>query len=72
MKQTGRLAGLCLLLLLSSLPGCGKKGPLYLPVDKLPKSPPAVVENENTTSESDQRKKPDTPTTTTDTANETP
>jgi len=42
MKQTGRLAELCLLVLLGSiLSGCGKKGPLYLPPGMKPATTPA-------------------------------
>ncbi len=42
MKQTGRLARLCLLVLLGSiLSGCGKKGPLYLPPGMKPVTTPA-------------------------------
>lgn len=58
MKQTGKFVGLCLLVLLgSTLSACGKKGPLYLPPDKLAKTPTLPVAIEDTASESDNRKK---------------
>jgi len=48
MKQTGGLAGLCLLVLLGSVTsGCGKKGPLYLP----PGIKPAITPVPETISE---------------------
>ncbi len=59
MKQTGWFVGLCLLVLLgSTLSACGKKGPLYLPADKLPKTQPVPAAIEDTAPESANSKKP--------------